>query len=145
MNTEATQPPRWYWIVSGLALVWMLFGLLSLIMDPMTSEEALAEMSEAQRELFEARPAWLFAVYALAILSGLGGTVALLLRKAWALPLFTVSLVAVVAQFVYVLFILDAIGRIGAAEALPFPLVIFTVGALLLWLSVHANRRGWIG
>ncbi|MCP1727041.1 hypothetical protein J2T60_001006 [Natronospira proteinivora] len=144
MGTDLARPPRWYWLVSGLALVWMLFGLLSLIMDPMTSEAALEEMSEAQRHLYEARPGWIFALYALAIFTGLGGSLGLLFRKAWAVGVFAVSLVAVIIQFVYVLFVLDAIGLLGPAEALPFPLVIFAIGALLLWLSVHARKQGWI-
>jgi hypothetical protein len=144
METMQVRPPRWYWIVSGLALAWMLFGLLSLIMDPMTDEAALAQMSDAQRELFEARPMWLFGIYAIAIFSGLAGAIGLLLRHSWTVWVFAVSLVAIVVQFVYVLFIMDAIGLLGASESLPFPIVIFVIGALLLWLSIHAKGQGWL-
>jgi hypothetical protein len=144
METMQVRPPRWYWIAAGLALVWTLFGLLSLITDPMTSEAALEQMSDAHRELFEARPMWLFGIYAIAIFSGLAGAIGLLLRHSWAVWAFVVSVVAIVVQFVYVLFIMDAIGRLGAGEALPFPLVIFVIGVLMLWLSVHAKRQAWL-
>lgn len=143
-NNNGASPPRWFQVVSLLALFWMIFGVLSLVMDPLTSEAAREQMGEAQRELFEARPLWLFVVYAIAILTGLAGAIALLMRKAWAKVAFGVSLAAVVIQFVYVLFIMDAIGLLGAAEALPFPMVILTIGILLLWLSIHAEKRGWI-
>lgn len=136
--------PRWYWIVAGLALLWMLFGMLAFIMDPLTDEAALEQMSEAQRELFEARPVWLFVIYGIAVFSGLAGAVGLVMRRGWAVTAFLVSLVFVVVQFFYVLFVLDAIGRIGAAEALPFPLVILAIGAGLLWFSLLSRRRGWI-
>ena len=144
-NTTEVSIPRWFRVVSVLALVWMLFGVLSFVMDPLTSEATLAEMSEAQRQLFEARPVWLFIVYGVSVLSGLAGAAALVMRKGWAVQAFLVSLVFVLVQFVYVLFVMDAIGLLGVAEALPFPLVIFTIGALLLWLAVHARQKGWIG
>lgn len=144
-NATTVSVPPWFRVVSVLALVWMLFGVLSFVMDPLTSEAALAEMSENQRQLFEARPLWLFVVYGVSVLSGLAGAVGLIMRKAWAVAAFLVSLVFVVIQFVYVLFVMDAIGLLGVAEALPFPVVIVTIGALLLWLSVHARQKGWIG
>lgn len=136
--------PRWYWIVAVLALIWMLFGVLAFIMDPLTDEAALEQMSEAQRELFESRPTWLFVVYGIAVFTGLAGATGLVMRRAWAVTAFAVSLVFVVVQFVYVLFVLDAIGRIGA-EAVPFPVVIVAIGAGLLWFSIRARRRGWLG
>lgn len=141
---KALKPPRWYWVVAGLVVVWMLFGVLAFIMDPLTDEAALAQMGEAQRELFEARPGWLFVVYGVAVFAGLAGAVGLLMRRRFAVPAFAVSLVFVVVQFFYVLFVMDAIGRIGAAEAVPFPLVIMGIGIGCLWLSLHARSRGWL-
>jgi hypothetical protein len=142
-NGHLSKPPRWYWIVAGLALLWMLFGVLAFIMDPLTSDEMLAQMDTAQREVFEARPTWLFVVYGIAVFAGLAGTIGLLMRRRFAVLAFAISLAFVVLQFVYVLFVLDAIGRIGAAEAVPFPLVIMSIGAALLWLSLHARKRHW--
>jgi hypothetical protein len=144
-NARGVSVPRWFRIVSVLALIWMLFGILSFVMDPLTSEATLAEMSETHRQLFEARPLWLFVVYGVSVFSGLAGAVGLVMRKVWAVHAFAVSLVFIVIQFVYVLFVMDAVGLLGAAEALPFPMVIFTIGALLLWLSVRARQQGWIG
>jgi hypothetical protein len=65
------RPPKWYWIASWLALVWMIIGLAALVMDLMTDEAALAQMDPVQREIYLERPAWLFTVYAIAIVSGL--------------------------------------------------------------------------
>lgn len=140
----ATTPPRWYWIASGLAVLWTLFGVMALLTDPVFNEAALADMSEAQRQLVAARPGWLYADYAIATLGGLAGAIALLLRRAWAVPLLTLSLVAVVVQFGYVLFVMDAIAVLGAAASVPFPLVIFCIGALMLWLALHARGRNWL-
>lgn len=140
----AARPPRWYWIVTGLALIWMLFGVTALIMDVLTDEAAVAELSDAQRALYAARPGWLFGVYAVATLSGLAGVMGLLLRRSWSVILLAASLLAVVLQFGYTLFVMDAIGLLGAATAVPFPLLIFVIGAALLWLGRHAAGRGWL-
>lgn len=119
-TTQTASPPRWYWIVAGLALLWMLFGTFALVMDLTTNEAALEGLSEAERQLYAARPTWLFIVYGIAVLGGLVGVIGLL-------------------------FVMGAIEVVGAAAALPFPLAIFTIGVLLLWLALRSKRRGWLG
>jgi hypothetical protein len=123
----------------------MLTGAAAFVMDLMTDEAALAQMTPAQRELYEARPQWLFAIYAVAIVTGLAGAVALVLRKAWAVEALTVSLIAVVIQFGYTIFGMQAIERVGAAQALTLPIFVFVAGLLVLWLAVKGKTRAWIG
>lgn len=145
MESKAlSKPPRWFLVVSILALIWTLLGVVSFIMDPLMGEAARAEMSDVQRQLFEARPTWLFVVYGVSVFSGLLGAIGLLTRRAWAVPAFAISLIFAVVQFAYVLFVMDAIGLLGPVEALPLPLVILIFGALLLWLSLRALREGWL-
>lgn len=144
MIPESPAPPRWYRVVAALALVWMLIGVSAWVMDLMMDEAALARLSEGQQQLYAARPGWIFVVYGIATFTGLAGAVALLLRKSWAVPALAVSLAAVTIQFGYTLFVMDAVRLIGAAAAIPFPLAIFTIGVLLLWLAITAVNRGWI-
>jgi len=146
MNTVSPiKPPAGYWIISLLALLWMLFGVFAWWADLRMDEAALAQFSEAQQQLFRDRPQWIFILYAVAIFSGLLGALGLLLRKRWAVAVFWLSLLAIVVQFGYVLFGMDAIGRLGVAEAVPFPLLIATIGVFLLWFASRAKRRGWLG
>jgi hypothetical protein len=146
VNTTSApnKPPKSYWIVSGLALLWMIFGVVAWVMDLMTDEASLAHLSEGQRQLFAARPQWLFVVYGVAIFSGLAGAIALLLRSSWATALFALSLVAIIVQFGYTFLAMNAVEVIGAAAAIPFPLVIFLVGIALLWFAQRARKSGWI-
>ena len=141
---EGIRAPKWFSVAAWVALLWMLSGAAAFVMDLLTDEAALAQMSAAQRELYEARPGWIFAMYAVAVVSGLAGAVALLLRKAWAVPVLALSLVAVVIQFGYVLFGMRAIELVGAAEAVTVPIVVFVAGTLMLWLAVKAKGAGWI-
>lgn len=140
----ATPPPRWFRIVSGLALIWMLFGVFAFVMDLTTDAAAVEGLTEAERQLYDARPMWLFAVYGIAVFAGLGGVIGLLLRRAWAVGLLAISLFTVIVQFGHLLFGMRALEVLGAAASLPFPIVIFTIGALLLWLALRARSRGWI-
>ena len=144
MTTSNTNPPKWFWIASALALVWMIFGVLAWGADLMMDSATLAEMSAAQQQLYANRPQWLFVVYAIAIFTGFVGAIGLLMRKRWAVAAFAVSLCAIVVQFGYTLTAMDAIGLLGPASALPFPIVIFTIGALLLGLSIKAKDAGWL-
>ena len=146
MNTTTTaiKPPTWYWVVAGIAVLWMLFGVMAWVMDLMTDEAGLAELSEAQRQLYAARPQWLFVVYGVAIFSGLAGAIGLLLRKSWASMLFGVSLAAIIVQFGYTFLGMHALQVLGAAAAVPFPLVIFLIGVALLWIARRSRKLGWI-
>jgi hypothetical protein len=143
-QSAATKPPTWYWVIAGIALVWMLIGVLSWVMDLMTDEGAIAQMTEAQQQLYRSRPSWIFGVYAVAIFSGLAGAIGLLMRKSWTVAAFALSLIAIIVQFGYTFVFMDAIGLLGFAAAAIFPLVIFAIGAALLWFSLRTKKSGWI-
>ena len=144
MNSAPSVVPRWYWIVASLALLWMLFGVLAWVMDLTMSDAALAQMTEAQRQLYLSRPQWVFVVYAIAIFSGLAGVLGLLLRRTWAVPLLQLSLVAVIVQFAYTFLVMKVIQHVGVAAALPLPIAIFAIGAGLVMLARKARREGWL-
>ena len=143
-TAPALVTPRWFRVIAILAVIWMLFGVMAWIMDLMTDETALAQMSEAQRQLYASRPQWLFVVYAIAIFTGLAGAIGLVAKKAWATILLAISLVAIVIQFGYTFTAMHAVEILGPASAVPFPMVIFLIGAALLWFSLLAKRSGWI-
>jgi hypothetical protein len=122
----------------------MLFGVVAWVADLMMDEATLAQMSAAQQQLYANRPQWLFIVYAIAIFTGLLGAIGLLMRKRWSVSAFGISLAAIIVQFGYTLTAMDAIGLLGPAAALPFPIVIFTIGLLLLGISIKAKNAGWL-
>jgi hypothetical protein len=71
--------------------------------------------------------------------------VLLLLGKRLALPVFWISLVAVVVLFGYCLFPGRMLELLGAAQALPMPILVTVVAALLVWFARKALARDWIG
>lgn len=139
-----SRPPWWYWAAAIIALLWTLLGVIAWTMDLMMDPAALAELPANQQALYVARPAWVFVLYAVAVFSGFIGAIGLLLRQRWVTTLFLLSLAAVVVQFGYILFGMDAIELLGPGEALPFPLTIVLFGVFLLWFARYARRHAWI-
>jgi hypothetical protein len=138
------KPPAWFWIVAVLALLWNLFGLAMFYMQYTASPEQLAQLPEAQRNLQEALPGWVWVVNGIATIAGTLGALLLLVRKRLALPVFWVSLIAVLVLFGYCLFPGRMLEVMGAAQALPMPIVVTVVAALLVWFARKAIARGWI-
>lgn len=58
VTAVTSRPPRSFWIISILALVWNLIGIATSLMSLTTSDEMLAAMPEAERALHTNVPAW---------------------------------------------------------------------------------------
>ncbi len=67
----------------------------------------------------------------------------MLLKKAWAAPLFLVSLLAVIVQFGHWLFLTRTIEVYGV-EAVFMPLLVTATGGFLVWYSRDAKNKGWL-
>ena len=141
--TDSNKPPVWFWVVSVAALLWNIMGVLSYLSQAYTSVEDLEQMTQAQRELFEGQPAWVTAAFAIAVFGGTLGSIALLLRKKWAKPVFLVSLIAIIAQFSYSLFMSSAIEVYGNITII-LAIVTTIVAVLLLLLAKKGIQKGWL-
>ncbi|HET7603790.1 MAG TPA: hypothetical protein VFK36_12280 [Gemmatimonadales bacterium] len=139
MNTT----PGWFKVVAVVALLWNLLGCFAFATDLSMSPEDIARMSPSQQELYDARPGWALAATGLAVIAGALGSIGLLLRKKWAVPLFLLSLIGIIAQD-FGLFVLAG----GATRAGPVPLVLQTlVLAFAVWLLLLSRKgvaRGWL-
>lgn len=143
MSMQTTKLPVWFWVIAVAGLLWTLMGVASYFMDVTMSEETLAAMPQAQREIYETRPSWVVGLYAIAVFTALIGAVALVMRKRLAVPFFGVSLAAVIVQMAYVLFGMSVIATLGVTAAI-FPAVIVILGAFLLWFSMQSKSKGWL-
>ena len=143
MTTKAIKPPTWFWVVSVIALLWNLMGVSQYLIQAYMPIEALEQMSQAERELYEGQPAWVTAAFAIAVFGGLLGSIALLLRKKWAKTLFIVSLVAAVAQFAHWLFMSNAVEVYGPSTY-AMPLLVIIIGIYLVLFSKKGASKGWL-
>ena len=142
MAESSVAPPRSYWIISSLALVWNLIGLAAYVSQVTMSEDALRMLPDAQRTFLENTPGWATGAFAIATTAGVLGSLLLLLRNAWAVPLFLISLAAVLAQTYYGFVIANGIEVLGAGSAV-LPAATIAIGTGLIWYSRVAKERGW--
>jgi hypothetical protein len=139
---DPRRPPGWFWVVGVLVALWMLVGVLAWCIDLGMSAERLAQMPAAQQQLYATRPHWVFVVYGVAVFSGFGGAIALLLRRKFAKTLFLLSLLAAVVQFGYTFAAMDALALLGPALAVPLPAMVIAVGLFTVWYARWCARHG---
>jgi hypothetical protein len=139
-DAVSVRPPTWYWIVAILALLWNLIGVASYLMSVYGTGP---EMGEAQQTMEATTPAWVMGAFAIAVFAGAFGSLGLLLRKRWAKILLLVSLIAALAQQLWLLVLSEALALIGPAAAI-LPIVVIVVAILLVWFASRADSRGWL-
>lgn len=137
------KPTTTFWIVGGAALIWNLIGLVAYISTVTISPDAMAKLTVEQQAFYSGTPTWATAAFALAVNAGVLGSLFLLLRKAWAVPLFVLSLVAIVIQNVDAFVLRDAYSLSGINGVI-LPAMVFIVGVALLIYSRSTKAKGWL-
>ena len=140
---QEIKSPKWFWIVSVLALLWNIMGVMAYLKDAFMSVEDLEKLTQAERLLYESQPAWATAAFAIAVWGGTLGCIALLLRKKWARPVFLISLIGIVVQLVYAFFLSNSFEVYGPG-AVAMPIIVALIGILLVFFSGKAQNKGWI-
>lgn len=132
-----------FWIVAILALIWNLIGVAMFFMQITLSPEQVAAMPADDQQIFNSLPQWLYIVFAVAVFGGLLGAIGLLIRKRWAVTMFFVSLLAILAQTIGMVTSTPAWAlKGGSSLVMPGILIII---AIFFWLySQKAAVRGWL-
>ena len=137
------RPNMNFWIVGGAALVWNLIGLIFYIGHVTMSPDALAKMTEAHQNFFASTPVWATGAFAIAVNAGVLGSLFLLLRKSWAVPMFVISLLAVIVQDADAFIMRDAFNVLGV-NGIIIPSMVFIIAIALLLYSRTTKTRGWL-
>jgi hypothetical protein len=146
MSTDARtmSPARadWkLWTIGIAALLWNAVGALDYVMTQTKNASYMGQFTAEQLEYFYGFPAWCVACWAIAVWGGVLGSVLLLLRKRLAVPVFLVSLVAMVLTTVYNFGLSDGV-RIMGSGAAAFSAVIFVIAVALYLYARSLARRG---
>lgn len=143
-TTFARTPPIWFYLVAIVIVLWAGMGCYMCYQQFLHGADAMPNATAYDHRLMASLPAWYNPVYAVAVGTGLLGGLSLLIRRAFARPLFVVSLIAAVVQFGYLFATTDIVAVKGAGVVLPFPIIIIAIAAGEIWLAGHAQERGWI-
>lgn len=142
-SAPAVKAPIWFWAAAAFGLIWNVYGVYQFMGTFSQTMESLmaAGMTAEQAAIYLALPAWITVVFAIGVFGGLAGSVLLMLRRAVAMPVFTVSLMGYIALF-------SGDYAYGIFENIPTQLAILAfvvvVAAALLALSWFARKRGII-
>jgi hypothetical protein len=137
-------PTTNFWIIGGAALVWNLIGILFYVSEVTATPDAMAGgFSQAQIDFLIGKPVWATAAFAIAVNAGALGSLFLLLRKAWAVPMFVLSLVGVLVQNVHAFGLENGL-EVWGTNGLILPALVVTISLALLLYSHSTKKRGWI-
>jgi hypothetical protein len=141
MNETSSRTPRHLWIVGGLSLLWNAVGAFDYTATQMRLESYMSQFSAEQLAYFYGFPAWAVAAWAIAVWSSLLGSLCLLLRKAWAVPLFGIALAGMVFTALYNFVLTDGMAMVGTG-GLVFTAAIWVIAISLFFYARAMARRG---
>ncbi|PCJ36269.1 MAG: hypothetical protein COA75_08560 [Cellvibrionales bacterium] len=142
-DQDKISPSILFWVISIIAFLWYLMDMSAFFMRIFISEEALLAMSDNHRQQIQDTPLWVNCVFAFEVFGGTLGSVGLLLRKKWALALFVISLLGVLAQTTYIYFLSNSVALMGWM-AIVMPLVAIAIGAGLIIHAKSSVSKGWL-
>lgn len=149
MNNPSSDPvvvtPRHVWIVGVLALLWNSVGAFDYLMTESRNQAYMSKFTPEQLAYFYAFPMWVIFTWALSVWAGVLGSVLLLLRKRWAVPVFTISLAALLLTFFYNYVLTNGVAVMGGVGGLLFSAVIFVIAVALLVYARALARKGVLG
>ena len=137
---KTTKPPMWFLVVASLALVWNLMGVAAYL-NQMTMD--LSVLPEAQRLFYQTIPAWATAAFAIGVFAGVAGSIGLLLKKRWAIPVLVVSFGGVVVQMIHSLLLGNGLDVFGTSASI-LPLITLAIGLALVGFAMLSKNRAWI-
>ncbi|MCR9292155.1 MAG: hypothetical protein NXI32_05515 [bacterium] len=142
-TSQRSVVPAWFWGVTVVALLWNLMGLAAFVAQVTMTDEAIAALPEEQQGLYQNIPMWVNIAFACAVIGGTLGCIGLLARKRWALPLFVISLVGVLAQMFYSFFMTDLMEILGPSSAI-MPSLVIVIAIFLVGFTRTAIQRSWL-
>lgn len=128
-------------VIGIIFLAWNLTGDAAYLMQVTMNTDELAKTDPYTARIFTQMPAWVWAAYAVAVWGATIASILLLMRSRLAVPLYALSLAAIVAQFGYSFLGTDLLAVKGAGAA-AFPLFIFIMGVVQFTYARIMARRG---
>lgn len=136
MSNSSTKVPFWYWIVSAIAVIWNALGVDQYLGQAYQTERWKSMLTQEQIDLSKSIPAWVTAIFAIAVFSGLLGSIGLLFKKSWSKLMFIISLIAVILQMGYYF-------SQGHTDNMGMTIMIIVFAIFLVWFSKFASKKGW--
>ncbi len=132
--------PWHIWVIGIVALLWNAMGAFDFVMTQTNNEAYMSNFTAEQLDFFTGFPFWVVAVWAIAVWGGVIGTLLLLLRMKWAVPVFLASFAAMVITAIHNYGFSNGVEVMGDPFSLIFTAVIFLI-TLALYLYARAMQK----
>jgi len=142
-----TVPPVSFWVISIALLLWGFGGVSIYIAYFIETPEEFAQTAEAaaNRQAYADYvaniPFWAITVGIIAAVARLLGAIGLLLQRAWALPLYVISL-AFFLVVLYRAFILANVASVMSGLHIAIELVFLALSIFAVWFARENRSRG---
>lgn len=127
------------WAVGILGVLWNGFGCFDFTMTVTRNEGYLASFPQEMLTYLFAMPWWVLALWAVGVFGSLLGSIALLMKKALAVPLFAASLLAAIISNIIGMMDADA-PKMEGTEFIP--VIIIALAVAFLAYALWQSRRG---
>ncbi len=134
--------PSWFKIVAVVALVWNLLGVMAFVGQMMMTPEMVAELPQAEQDLYATTPIWATAAFAVAVFAGALGSLALLLKKSLCYQLFVASFVGVIVQMFHSFFISNSFEVYGPGGMI-MPVMVIVIAFVLVRFAAKGINNKW--
>ena len=146
MKATDTVPPVSFWVISIALLLWGLGGASIYIAYFLETAEEFAQTAEtatnrqAYADYVANIPFWAIAVGITAAVARLLGAIGLLLRRAWALPLYVISVVFFLAAL-FRAFVLANVVSVMSGPHIAIELVFLALSIFAVWYARLSKSR----
>lgn len=140
--TNTNKPSIVFWIVGVIALLWNLLGVNAYIQQVYRTEGFLEAYTAEELALMDASPAWITALFAIAVFAGAIGSLLLLLRKKLAASLLLLSFLAALIQMGHYFFATEGPATFETIPGTVMPIFVVVFAAFLVWYSKDAKKKG---
>lgn len=141
-NSSSVKPPIWFWLVSLLAFIWYGLGVYYYLMQAYNTTAYRSMYSPEQLMMIDKMPVWATAAFAIAVFAGIIGVFGLFFRKKWAKTLFLISVVGIVIQYIYNIFIGKLYELFSLSENVRY-FIIPIIAYLLYFIAAKLQSRTW--
>jgi hypothetical protein len=141
--TDNNLVPKWFLVMAVIMAVWNLLGVMAFFAQVMMTPEQIAALPPSEQVLYQDIPLWVNIAFGCAVFGGALGCIALVFKKAIALPILMVSLLGVLVQMFHSFFIANAFEVYGPGGMI-MPVLVVLIALYLVWLANSAKSKVWL-
>jgi hypothetical protein len=138
---NSVKAPVHFWIIGVVSLLWNSVGAFDYSASQLKLDFYMSQFTPEQLAYFSGFPAWAIGAWAVGVWGSLLGSLALLLRKSWAVVLFGASLLGLAVTTVYNYVLTDGIEAMGEGGAM-FTAVIWVIALFMFFYARAMAKRG---